>query len=168
MAPGGVETSVFQKDFSFDTPGMRIFKLILLLTIHYLPLENPQTFLILLLKVCANSTHLMIAKVPLGLTSEQTRESQLAFFDIFYHRFKVNCAKSPVFRDRLLNAICKQQIDVLYIIFPILTALVSWVWINRQDVGQNASYSAPQALERTTCLVHTNCRPRLFAKMSMK
>ncbi len=38
MAPGGVESSVFhntvfpesaQVDFSFDTPGMRIFKLIL-------------------------------------------------------------------------------------------------------------------------------------------
>ncbi len=38
MAPGGAETSVFhntvvpestQVDFSFDTPGMRIFKLIL-------------------------------------------------------------------------------------------------------------------------------------------
>ncbi len=39
MAPGGVETPVFHNtivpesahvDFSFDTPGMRIFKLILL------------------------------------------------------------------------------------------------------------------------------------------
>ncbi len=43
MAPGGVETSVFHNtivpesaevDFSFDTPGMRIFKLILLPNIH--------------------------------------------------------------------------------------------------------------------------------------
>ncbi len=42
---------------------------------------------------------------PLGPTSEQALESQHRFFDIFYHRFKVNCTNSPVFRKRLLNAV---------------------------------------------------------------
>ncbi len=42
---------------------------------------------------------------PLGPTSEQALESQHHFFDIFYHRFKVNCMNSPVFRERLLNAV---------------------------------------------------------------
>ncbi len=41
---------------------------------------------------------------PLGHTSEQALESQHQFFDIFDHRFKVNCTNSPVFRERLLNA----------------------------------------------------------------
>ncbi len=42
---------------------------------------------------------------PLEPTSEQARESQHRFVDIFYHRFKVNCTNSPVFRERLLNAV---------------------------------------------------------------
>ncbi len=51
MAAGGVETSVFhntivpesaQVDFSFDTPGMRIFKLILLRNVYN---EKVWTFL---------------------------------------------------------------------------------------------------------------------------
>ncbi len=42
---------------------------------------------------------------PLGPTSEQALESQHRFFAIFYHRFKVNCTNSPVFRERLLNAV---------------------------------------------------------------
>ncbi len=42
---------------------------------------------------------------PLGPTSEQALESQHRFFGIFYHRFKVNCTNSPVFRERLLNAV---------------------------------------------------------------
>ncbi len=42
---------------------------------------------------------------PLVPTSEQVLESQHRFFDIFYHRFKVNCTNSPVFRERLLNAV---------------------------------------------------------------
>ncbi len=42
---------------------------------------------------------------PLGPTSEQALESQHRFFDIFYHRFKVNSTNSPVFRERLLNAV---------------------------------------------------------------
>ncbi len=42
---------------------------------------------------------------PLGLTSEQALESQHRFFNIFFHRFKVNCTNSPVFRERLLNAV---------------------------------------------------------------
>ncbi len=42
---------------------------------------------------------------PLGPTSEQALEIQHRFFDIFYHRFKVNYTNSPVFRERLLNAV---------------------------------------------------------------
>ncbi len=42
---------------------------------------------------------------PLGPTYEQALESQHRFFDIFYHRFKVNCTNSPVFRKRLLNVV---------------------------------------------------------------
>ncbi len=42
---------------------------------------------------------------PLGHTSAQALESQHRFFDIFYHIFKVNCTNSPVFRERLLNAV---------------------------------------------------------------
>ncbi len=42
-------------------------------------------------------------EVQLGPTSEQAQGSQHRFFDIFYHRFKVNCTKSPVPRERLLN-----------------------------------------------------------------
>ncbi len=42
---------------------------------------------------------------PLGHTSKQALESQHQYFDIFYHRFKVNCTNSPVFRERLLNAV---------------------------------------------------------------
>ncbi len=36
--------------------------------------------------------------------SDQTMERQHKLFDIFYHRFEVNCTKSPVFRERLLYA----------------------------------------------------------------
>ncbi len=43
--------------------------------------------------------------IQLGPTSEQAPESQHTFFDIFYHRFKVNCKNSPVFRERFLNAV---------------------------------------------------------------
>ncbi len=42
---------------------------------------------------------------PRGPTSEQALESQHQFFDIFYHRLKVNCTNSPVFREHLLNAV---------------------------------------------------------------
>ncbi len=58
--------------------------------------------------------------------------------------------------------ICKQRTDVLYIIFPSLTASDSWAWKNRQEVFQNANYSALLALRRTTCPVHTNYHPRFF------
>ncbi len=40
-----------------------------------------------------------------GPTSEQAPKSQHTFFDIFHHRFKVNCTNSPVFREHLLNAV---------------------------------------------------------------
>ncbi len=43
--------------------------------------------------------------VPLGFTSEQALEIQHRFFDIFCHRFKVNCTKSLIFRERLLNTV---------------------------------------------------------------
>ncbi len=58
--------------------------------------------------------HMLIHNVPeyvrrtaasLGPTSEQALESQHRFFDIFYHRFKVNCTNYPAFRERLLNAV---------------------------------------------------------------
>ncbi len=58
--------------------------------------------------------HMLIHNVPeyvrrtaalLGPTSEQALESQHRFVDILYHRFKVNCTNSPVFRERLLNAV---------------------------------------------------------------
>ncbi len=42
---------------------------------------------------------------PFGPTSEQALEIQHNFFDIFCHRFKMNCTKSPVFRGRLLNTV---------------------------------------------------------------
>ncbi len=43
---------------------------------------------------------------PIGkeLLSRCWRAS-IVFFDIFYRRFKVNCTNSPVFRQRLLNAV---------------------------------------------------------------
>ncbi len=44
-------------------------------------------------------------RIQLGSTSEQAPKSQHPFFDIFYHRFKVNCTSSPVFREDLLNAV---------------------------------------------------------------
>ncbi len=43
--------------------------------------------------------------IPLGPTSEQALEIQHRFFDIFCHRFQVNCTESPVFRERLLNTV---------------------------------------------------------------
>ncbi len=43
--------------------------------------------------------------IQLGPTSEQALESQHRIFDIFHHRFKVNFTNSPVFRERLLNAL---------------------------------------------------------------
>ncbi len=43
--------------------------------------------------------------VSLGPTSEQALASQIGFFDIFYHKFKVNCTNSPVSRERLLKSI---------------------------------------------------------------
>ncbi len=58
--------------------------------------------------------HVLVHRVPeyvrrtgikLGPTSEQGPMSQHTFFDIFYHRFKVNRTSSPVFRERLLNAV---------------------------------------------------------------
>ncbi len=58
--------------------------------------------------------HLLVHHVPeyvhrtviqFGPTSEQAPKSQHTFFDIFYHRFKVNCTNHPVFRERLLNAV---------------------------------------------------------------
>ncbi len=45
------------------------------------------------------------AGIQLGPISEQALASQHRFFDIFYLRLNVNCTNSPVFRDRLLNAV---------------------------------------------------------------
>ncbi len=49
--------------------------------------------------------HVHRAGIQLGPTSEQAPKSQHTFFDFFYHRFKVNRANSPVFLERLLNAV---------------------------------------------------------------
>ncbi len=43
--------------------------------------------------------------VQLGPTSEQALASMRRLFDIFYHKFKVNCTNSPVSRDRLLKSV---------------------------------------------------------------
>ncbi len=37
--------------------------------------------------------------VQLGRTSEQVLESPHTLFEIIYHRFEVNCTKSPVFEN---------------------------------------------------------------------
>ncbi len=42
--------------------------------------------------------------IQLGSTSEHAPKSQHRFFDIFYHKFKVNCTNSPVSRERLLKS----------------------------------------------------------------
>ncbi len=47
--------------------------------------------------------------VPLGPTSEQALESQHILFDIFFHRFKLNCTETSIF---LTGAISKCQADV--------------------------------------------------------
>ncbi len=49
--------------------------------------------------------YVRLTAAPLGPTSEQALECQHQLFDIFYHRIKVNCTNSPVFRERLLNAV---------------------------------------------------------------
>ncbi len=43
--------------------------------------------------------------VPLEPTSEQALKFQHRFFDIFCHRFKVNCTDCPVFRGHFLNTV---------------------------------------------------------------
>ncbi len=43
--------------------------------------------------------------VQLGPTSKQALASQHRCFDIFYHKFKVNYADSPVSRERLLKSV---------------------------------------------------------------
>ncbi len=43
--------------------------------------------------------------VPLGPTPEQALDIQHRWSDIFCHKFKANCTESPVFRERLLNAV---------------------------------------------------------------
>ncbi len=42
--------------------------------------------------------------IALGPTSDQMLGSQHKHFDIFYQRLEMNCTKSPVFQERLLNA----------------------------------------------------------------
>ncbi len=58
--------------------------------------------------------HVLVHHVPeyvrrtgdqLGPGSEQALASQHRFFDIFYHKFKVNCTISPVSRERLLKPV---------------------------------------------------------------
>ncbi len=45
--------------------------------------------------------------VPLGSNPEEVVERRHTLFDIFYHRFEVNCSKSLVFRECLLNAVLR-------------------------------------------------------------
>ncbi len=45
------------------------------------------------------------AGVSLGPTPEQALDIQHRWFNIFCHRFKVNCTESPVSRERLLNTV---------------------------------------------------------------
>ncbi len=68
--------------------------------------------------------HMLVHHVPkcvrctgihLRPTSEQAPKSQHTFFAIFYHRFKVNCTNSPVFRERLLSALLHYNACHLYI-----------------------------------------------------
>ncbi len=62
----------------------------------------------------------------------------------------------------ITQAICREQTDALYTVFPILTASDIWAWTTRQEVFQNANYSVLHALRRTTCRDHTACKPHFF------
>ncbi len=43
--------------------------------------------------------------IQLGFTSEHAPKSQHTFFDMFCHKFKVNCTNSPASRERLLKSV---------------------------------------------------------------
>ncbi len=43
--------------------------------------------------------------IQLGSTSENAPKSQHRFFDILYHKFKVNCTNSAVSLERLLKSV---------------------------------------------------------------
>ncbi len=49
--------------------------------------------------------YLLVHYVPEYVRRTGVQFGPTSIFDIFYHRFKVNCAKSPVFRERLLNTL---------------------------------------------------------------
>ncbi len=51
------------------------------------------------------SKYVRCTGVPPEPTSKQVLENQHTLVNIFYHRYEVNCAKSPVFWKRLLNAV---------------------------------------------------------------
>ncbi len=67
--------------------------------------QNPRMTLKVHMLIHNVPEYVRRAAAPLGSTSEQALESQHRFIVIFYHRFKVNCTKSPVFRERLLNTV---------------------------------------------------------------
>ncbi len=128
--------------------------------------------------------HVLVHRVPeyvrrtgvqLGPTSEPALASQHKFFDIVYHWFRVNRTNSPFLENVywilyhiITRVICKEQIDILYSVFRILSSSDSWAWISRQEDFESAQYSPPYGLMCTTCLVHTNSHPRFFCEMPMK
>ncbi len=68
--------------------------------------------------------HMLIHHVPeyvrrtgiqLGSTVEHAPKGQHRLFDIFYHKFQVNCSNSPVSRERLLKSVLHYNSCDLYI-----------------------------------------------------
>ncbi len=100
--------------------------------------------------------------VPLGPTSEQAPESQHTIVDIFNGRLEVNFTENVYLMLYYVVTFFKYLTDVLYIVFSMLTASDSWVWVTRQEVYHNANYTARRAHRRTACIVHSNCQPRFF------
>ncbi len=49
--------------------------------------------------------YVRLTRVQLGPTFEQAPASQHRIFDIFYHRFKVDCTTTPISREHLINAV---------------------------------------------------------------
>ncbi len=67
--------------------------------------QNPRMTLKVQMLIHNVPEYVRRTAAPLEPTSEQPLENQHRYFDIFYHRFKVKCTNSPVFRKRLLNAV---------------------------------------------------------------
>ncbi len=67
--------------------------------------HNPKMTLKVHMPVHRVPEYVRRTRIQLRPTTEQAPKSQRTFLDIFYHKFKVNCANSPVFREHLLNAV---------------------------------------------------------------